>query len=442
MRARQGLGTVWAAALTMAVVATGAWALGSWQTLAPLAEARAGHGAVWLTDKLYVFGGARGPFGDTVYPPIAVYDPATDSWSQGAVMSQTRKNLAAAEVGGILYAVGGDNDFVFRGRADAYDPETDTWTLKPASMIRPRSLAAAAALGGIIYVVGGDGFGTVEAYDPANDTWTLRASLNPPRAAVAAAVVNGVLYAVGGFDASGVSRGTLEAYDPAGNTWSTLSPMPTPRHDFVAAALGGKLYAIGGFRNQVGGLAAVEVYDPATDSWSVEADMPDALARHRGAASATTVYVAAGQHFSANASLDEVASLFAFTPGAPPDPCATDTMPPELAVWSSPGALWPPNHRLVDINMGVVVSDGCDASPAVTLVSVESSEPDDGLGDGDTAGDITGAALGTDDRVVSLRAERSGSGSGRTYTLTYRATDTAGNSQQATTQVVVPQRRR
>ena len=46
--------------------------------------------------------------------------------------------------------------------------------------------------------------------------------------------------------------------------------------------------------------------------------------------------------------------------------------------------------------------------------------------------------LGTLDTRISLRAERSGSGPGRTYTLTYRATDLAGNVATAIATVIVP----
>jgi hypothetical protein len=71
-------------------------------------------------------------------------------------------------------------------------------------------------------------------------------------------------------------------------------------------------------------------------------------------------------------------------------------------------------------------------------VSVTSSVPDNGLGDGDTAGDIAGAATGSDDRSFSVRAERAGNGPGRTYTVVYEATDASGNTAQATATVVVP----
>lgn len=115
-----------------------------------------------------------------------------------------------------------------------------------------------------------------------------------------------------------------------------------------------------------------------------------------------------------------------------------DVTPPSLTVSLTPDSLWPANHQLAAVTANIRVSDDTDPNPTVTLVSVTSSEPDDGLGDGDTANDIQGAALGTDDREFLLRAERSGKGSGRTYTVTYQARDAAGNTTTVSTQVSVP----
>jgi hypothetical protein len=110
-----------------------------------------------------------------------------------------------------------------------------------------------------------------------------------------------------------------------------------------------------------------------------------------------------------------------------------DKTAPSLSVSVSPGMLWPPNHKMATITPSVAVTD---ANPGTTvkLVSVTSSEPDNGLGDGDTVNDIVINSDGT----ISLRAERSGAGSGRVYTVTYQATDVAGNTSIASATVTVP----
>lgn len=115
-----------------------------------------------------------------------------------------------------------------------------------------------------------------------------------------------------------------------------------------------------------------------------------------------------------------------------------DTVPPDLTVEVSPAAIWPPNHKLVTITATITVSDTCDANPTVRLVSITSNEADNGLGDGNAPNDIQGAEFGTDDREFQVRAERSGTGEGRVYTVTYEAVDGSGNATQRQAFVTVP----
>jgi hypothetical protein len=114
-----------------------------------------------------------------------------------------------------------------------------------------------------------------------------------------------------------------------------------------------------------------------------------------------------------------------------------DTTPPVVTLHMSPDYLWPPNHKMKNVHAILDIQD-CDPAPTVELVSVTSNEPANGLGDGDTSPDISGASLGTDDRDVKVRAERSGTGSGRVYTFVYRVTDASGNFTDATATVTVP----
>jgi predicted extracellular nuclease len=100
----------------------------------------------------------------------------------------------------------------------------------------------------------------------------------------------------------------------------------------------------------------------------------------------------------------------------------------------TPDMLWPPNHKYVNVTATVIVSDNFDDNPIVALVSVTSNEPDNGLDDGDTPNDI----VILDDYTFQLRAERSGIGEGRIYTITYQATDACGNTTTATATVTVP----
>ncbi|HXF61566.1 MAG TPA: Ig-like domain-containing protein [Caldilineaceae bacterium] len=99
---------------------------------------------------------------------------------------------------------------------------------------------------------------------------------------------------------------------------------------------------------------------------------------------------------------------------------------------ATPATLWPPNHILVDVKITFNA-----AVASATLLSVASSEADNGPGDGNTTGDI----VIVDDTTVRLRAERAGGGPGRIYTLTYDVTDRCGALHRITVTVTAPANR-
>jgi HYR domain/Cohesin domain len=111
-----------------------------------------------------------------------------------------------------------------------------------------------------------------------------------------------------------------------------------------------------------------------------------------------------------------------------------DTIAPVIAsLTASSTSLWPPNHKMVPITLTAVTSDAVGVA-SLKIIGATSNEPDNGLGDGDTANDIeiTGAL------TLNLRAERSGAGNGRVYTITVEAKDAAGNATTKTVTVSVP----
>jgi len=112
-----------------------------------------------------------------------------------------------------------------------------------------------------------------------------------------------------------------------------------------------------------------------------------------------------------------------------------DTTPPVIsAISARANVLWPPNHKMAPVTVAVTASDICDTAPVCKITSVSSNEPENGLGDGDTAPDwqITG------NLTLNLRAERSGTGNGRIYTIAVTCTDTSGNPSSRNVTVTVP----
>lgn len=118
-----------------------------------------------------------------------------------------------------------------------------------------------------------------------------------------------------------------------------------------------------------------------------------------------------------------------------------DVTAPVITLNGQSPTLWPPNHQYETINVSDLVasaSDLCD--PGVSLASVKiakvtSDEPENTAGDGNTLNDILIAA---NCKSVQLRSERIGGGNGRVYTITFKVTDSSGNSSTATAKVTVP----
>ncbi len=109
-----------------------------------------------------------------------------------------------------------------------------------------------------------------------------------------------------------------------------------------------------------------------------------------------------------------------------------DTTPPALTVTFSPSTIWPPDKKMVSVTATITTTDNYDPQPEIRLESITCNETL-------AAGDIQGAQIGADVRQFRLRATRTGTGiAGRTYTITYSATDASGNKSVESSTVVVP----
>lgn len=116
---------------------------------------------------------------------------------------------------------------------------------------------------------------------------------------------------------------------------------------------------------------------------------------------------------------------------------------PVINLHTTSATMWPPNHQYQTFNVSDFVSSataGCgggDLTNSVVIQKVSSDEPEENPAgaDGNTLNDIVIAA---DCKSVQLRRERDGNLNGRVYTITFKVTDSFGNTATATVKVSVP----
>lgn len=107
------------------------------------------------------------------------------------------------------------------------------------------------------------------------------------------------------------------------------------------------------------------------------------------------------------------------------------------AATPSVASIWPPNHKLVKVNiLGVTDAEGDTVT--IVITGIRQDEPLNTLGDGTT--EIDAAGIGTS--TAEVRAERSGTpkvpGNGRVYHISFTADDGHGGSCTGTVRVGVP----
>jgi N-acetylneuraminic acid mutarotase len=228
--------------------------------LPPLPLARRGVRAAAVGHVVYLFGGSTED-NQTVARTDA-FDTETQTWSVKAPLISPVQSPGVVAIGTSIYLIGGvSNTAQLVNTVYEFDTVANAWQSLPPLRIQ-RSNMGIAVLGGQIYVIGGAGpdgpLDSVERYDVAKHIWSTGKPLPEPMMNIGAAAIDGKIHVL--------LQSTHDVYSPETDTWSSTAPMETPRHGFGTAVIGDNLYVIGGCHLELYDMAVTEVLNVRTQS--------------------------------------------------------------------------------------------------------------------------------------------------------------------------------
>ncbi len=252
-----------------------------WSRIADLPGDQHGACGAVIDGLVYLVGGIN-PSGP-VYNKMRIYDPTTDSWSDGVSMSTPRVNANSGVIEGSngpeLYVVGGYSGSAGLSTVERYIVSQGIWQTV-ASLSEPRGNAImTAVVNNNLYAIGGhynwdQRYATNEMYDRQSNVWIEKAPITKdgqpfPLAMGMPAVWDNKIFIFGGYPGYGPITTTL-IYDTLSDTWSEGAEMPLGRTGHRAVTFGDYIYLIGWAADS----KIIDVYDPVTDSWLTTDDYP------------------------------------------------------------------------------------------------------------------------------------------------------------------------
>jgi len=258
---------------------------GKWKTAqgANRPMVRSENAFVRVGTKYYLLGG-RG------IKPVEIFDPANNTWSEGAPTPLEISHCQAVAFQGLIYMMGG---LVGNWPSETplthifiYNPLMDVWIVGPEIPAhRQRGAAGTVVYNDKFYlvcgIVNGHTSGWVpwlDEFDPATNQWTELPDAPHARDHLQAAVVDDQLVVAGGRRSGYMGQGleatvaSTDIYNFKTGIWRTLpSPagdIPTQRAGCTAVPIGNEVWLIGGESGaQVQAHSEMEALNVQTGNW-------------------------------------------------------------------------------------------------------------------------------------------------------------------------------
>ena len=184
------------------------FATNTYAALPQLPQAYAAGGAALLGRELHYFGGQNANRADIKVHLVLNLDDLAGGWQSRASIPTGRSHMGAVSYVGKIYAIAGqignDEGLTTLRAVEIYNPDTNSWT--QGAMI-PRAVSHITSgtfvMGGRIMVMGGESahgasVRSVYAYNPATNTWTTLSQLPAARFSGVGGEVNGKIVFTGG----------------------------------------------------------------------------------------------------------------------------------------------------------------------------------------------------------------------------------------------------
>ena len=237
----------------------------TWHYKQSLQTGRSHPGVATYDGHIYVFGGGGKDFKSL--DSIEVYNPLKEKWTYGGTLTRAKSGAIAFNFHNHIYLAGGgyrkpDGRFHFFNSLDIYDPLTNTWSEGP-HMLMPHDYPAGVVFEDKLYIFGGHspeaavegplkdpGFDFCEVFDPSTNRWHEIAPMPTPRFACAAVVFDKEILVMGGagLREDGFKNfDIIESYNPYSDRWKKVEfHLPWKAAGLCAFVYGGTIFIAGG----------------------------------------------------------------------------------------------------------------------------------------------------------------------------------------------------
>ncbi len=209
--------------------------------------------AAVINGQIYVPGGRTSAANEQPTAIMEVFDTNTGQWHFGTSLPVPLSAYCLVAYDGDLYVFGGWDGKNYLNSVYSYDPSVSAWQER-TPMPTARGFCGAAEAGGRIFVIGGENdLQTVDANEvyspsrdvPDNNPWSSAFPIPESRAWIRAANIADTIYVFGGEEQNSNRVGLI--YFPQTNVWQSLETSPFPLgENFGMTSIGTNLFFIGG----------------------------------------------------------------------------------------------------------------------------------------------------------------------------------------------------